>query len=455
MAWKPPETDEVVGGWSPPETDTIVEPGPMDGAGKIGSLVKSDVPTPPIGESPASMVKRLFSATKEQFIPTSIDALKRLFTPQAGRFGVSRFLQEEGQKLQGAVGAATGNMEERIATSPLANVSPTLAAGVAAGAGTVGEIAKELPLTPAGAQEQLGSDILFSGLKLGSGKMKEAAVDYGRRALGYTKASLSSTKSAFETLRKQAMANKSAAMMLEKNAISKIGSTAKTADNALKILHESGAQLDNVINSLDNSGIRVNSSDLASDLIEGIKPKFDDEQKIVESLLSDIEKFPDGISLSEAKRVLKSRWGSLGYDTTVGTTGSKIYRKATDIIENKLSETVKQSAGSDVGVLYQMANETWGSALNALKQSGNKAAQEMGNNIFSLPTYVAAAGQLAGGNIPGALATAGVLESLRRRGSAVAANTLYSAGKGLESAPTAPMAIGLRYLFGRSQKDKK
>jgi TolA-binding protein len=112
--------------------------------------------------------------------------------------------------------------------------------------------------------------------------------------------------------------------------------------------------------------------------------------------------------------------------------------------------------------MYRSAKSTASSATNALKGLSNKIAQDAGNNVFGLPEYGLAAGQLASGNVSEALATLGVVKTLRGRGAAITANAAQAVGniaeagaKGVPPEAVRMSVQGLRGAEAFSRKEKE
>lgn len=384
------------------------------------------------------------------------DLAKRMMSPAAGQVGMSQVAQEIGTAGRESGLNASNRVGEMVAESPIANYSPAIAAGLGTAASTIGDIAAHgAILSPGDAQKAAGTEAIGIAGNMAAETLEPMAVGAARKALGFTKQHLNSPKSWLESLRKQAQANRAAKMMLDKKAIGVLGDPVDMANNATTVLRQSGEELDNILSALDKKDAVIETGKMASELIDELKPRFDDEQKVAEQIITDLQQFPDGLSLTEAKTLLKKRWGQLGYDKTVGTTASGMYRKATQILENAIKSKVKEFGGSELANAYSTASSTWGDAFTALKGIGNKASQEMGNNLIDLPTNIVAAGQLASGNVPGALATTGVLQALRRRGMAPTAIMLNSLSRGAGQSARTGAGVTLRTLIEKNKAKKK
>lgn len=434
----------------PQYSDTTFDDAKPSLAESITSSISPEDPSTQKG----SFLQRLYSGTKEMFAP-SMEGVKRLFNPNLGQFGPARVLEQEGQKISDAVSASGRNIAEGLVESKLGTEFPKTAAGVGAGISTVSDVLAP-GLTPTAMQAQLaGTGMKIGGSVVGepiANALKEAAIDPARRSLGIIKGQLTSSKSGFEAIRKQAMANEAASKMLERGAISKIGSAGKTTENAFKILNESTKIMDDVIGKAESVGAKIRQDDLAVKLIDGLKPKLPEQQNIVTKMLEDIQSLPPEISLTEAKRVLKDYWGTKGFDTgTVGTVGTSFYRKAATILENEIKSAIKNTGDDSLIAAYSSANKTYGASVTALKGLGNKLASEMGNNFISLPSTIWAASRLAAGDLAGTVAAVGASEGAKRFGSGLFANALYGASK--TATPRIPFLQSLGLAM--KKKDKK
>ena len=286
-------------------------------------------------------------------------------------------------------------------------------------------------------------------LKSAGAYVEEKGVGAGRRALGATKMHLHSTKSPFESLRKQAVANKTAREMLERDLISKTGSAETTAENAMDLMASGRDLMRKALETVDNAplppgkdlvpygttppapkaGWKVDTDAMIDQLRKKVKPKFDDELRAFKEVVSDVRKYGKELSASEAKKVLKARWAKKGYeDRTVGTVASNVYRKVADETERQIGAMVSE-VDQAAGRAYKEGNRAFAAGMNSLKYLGNELAKDMGNNASSLGSQILATGQLATGNLGGAAATIGLTEMAKRRGMGVGANVLFRGGR--------------------------
>lgn len=376
---------------------------------------------------------RLYSGTKEMFSP-SMEGIKRLFNPNAGQFGPSRVLEQEGQRLGGVVRRSAQNIGESISESKFGQNNPRVAAIPGA---IVGALADTIStsLTPSSAQQSLGAEAIgITGRVAGEAiKDSKAATDADRRALGFQKKDIYNSKSPFESMRKLALANRTAKEMLERGGISVTGSTEASLKNAVDILGEGSGNINKVVDAVDSAGVKIQPDVLGNKIIDELNPKLPEQQKIVEKILNDIqETYPNGLTISEAKRTLKKYWGGKGYDmTTVGSEAASLYRKAADVIGNLIHETIKNNVSPEMLSLYAEGNKNYSTGINALRGLANASAAEAGNNLVSPTSIMLGVGELASGNVPGAFAAAGGTEFLKRRGAALTANAIYGFGESL------------------------
>lgn len=434
MAFNPDEYLAGSGGFDPDaylKGQSVVEPKSVSNtaAERVVSAITPEVGGPPTnGES---FLSRLGRATRQTLFPTSLDEVKSLFNPNAGQYGVSRLLEEEGKGLGSNVRGAAMNTAEQLATSKFGQQHQNLAAGTGAAYSTVADLASD-SLTPSSFQQQLGAEAIGPVLSGIGSELKGAAVDPARRALGFQKSQLVSQKSPFETTRKIAQANRSAGAMLEADAISPTGNVPDTIHNATKVLSDGSRKMSTVMEAVDQTGKTIPAASIDSSIVDDLKPKYDDQYNAVDKILKDIKAHgKQGLSLQDADE-LRARWGKIGFsDKTVTSTEADMYRGAFKSIDRQIKQHI-ESVDPALAKEYVAAKATQENAINALRGLGNKQAADLGNNLFSLPTKVLAAGRLAAGDIPGALATAGIGEVLKRRGLAPVAVGTFKLGKALE-----------------------
>lgn len=406
----------------------FIEPGGEKSfAEKAVSAISPEVQGPP---KDGGLMSRLLRGTRQTLFPSNMNEVKSLVNPNAGQYGMSRILEEEGKRVGAAVRAS--DVSGKIAGSPIGAKLPQAALfPMAMGSAAVDAVSDSL--TPSSFQQQLGAEGAGAALRAAGPVLKESAVDPARRALGFQKSQLVSQKSPFETARKIAQANRSARAMLEADAISPTGSLDTTIQNATKELSSGSKKLSSVMDRVDKAGKTIKVASIDSAIIDDLKPKFDDEFTATEKILKDLRAYSkDGLSLKDADE-LRARWGKIGFqDRTVTSTEANMYREAFKSIDRQVKKHI-EAVNPDMISEYVAGKAQQENAINALRGLGNKKAADLGNNIFSLPTKVLAAGQLAAGDVPGALATAGVSEAIRRRGLAPLARGLYGAGRKIEA----------------------
>lgn len=275
----------------------------------------------------------------------------------------------------------------------------------------------------------------------------KAATLFARRSLGITKGIMNNTKSFRESLRLQARAGKAGESMLEEGAIPLLGGAEKTKANVMKVLNKAGAEMNAVRDSL--KGKTINVDDLGGKILDEIKTDFPGQNKVGLEILNDLESVRGKVDINKLQE-LKSRFAKLGYvDRTVGTDASLAYRKAADTLDRYMNDFIEANASKEAAVRFQSAKKLYGNASFAMKGVSQDVAAELGNNLFSLPSYILAGAELAGGNPLKAASTVGIIQAIRNRGSAVTANTL----KGVSKVPKGTGA-GLSDILRRSKEKK-
>lgn len=357
-------------------------------------------------------------------------------------------------KVLGATGAGALSAAPSAATmGPAApvGIAAAGAAGYAAGGGLARRLdeLQGLATPPSGLAEgaaQTASDITeggkgellgpiaAKGVSAVAEPLGNVASTAARRALGFTKQHMSSTKSPFEAMRKTAAVERASKEMLDKDVIPALGNPSEMQTRALSVLKSARDGMASVVDKA--KGAAIDAQKAAGRLIDDLSPKYPDEQKIAESILEDMTvASKDGpIALRDAID-LKSRWGRLGFDVkTVGTTAATMYRKAERFLDRVISEEVKRAGGDELLGQWASAKATFANATTALRGITNQVASEMGNNVASLPSLVLAGGELAGGSPMRAAATLGISQAVLRRGAATTANVLKGASRAAKGA---------------------
>ncbi len=131
--------------------------------GEAVSFMSNEVGPPTVDEG--GFLKRLAKATRQQFLPTSIDEVKDLVSPSAGRYGVSRLLEQEGKK----VGRAVKDSTEVLTRTKFGAENPNLAASLSVIPATLAEVLGE-SLTPSAMQQNLGAEFVGPAAKMVASK---------------------------------------------------------------------------------------------------------------------------------------------------------------------------------------------------------------------------------------------------------------------------------------------
>jgi len=182
------------------------------------------------------------------------DLAARAMSPVAGQVGMSQLAQEVGDAGRASIRASGSNVAEKIATGPLANVSPNLAAGVGAGVGAVTDLGLAVPMmTPQDVVAQGASQ----GLSLGAGLSMEAAQKFLR---GLQKVSAGSAlggmKAVFNKIRGgSGRFGDASVAMQEKGAFGPFTGAEEMMNKVSAIKDTAGAEMGKVhamIDSLDN-----------------------------------------------------------------------------------------------------------------------------------------------------------------------------------------------------------
>jgi hypothetical protein len=409
----------------------------------------------PQDTSPQGYFSRILGATKDALLtpiaPFVPSLRNRLFSPQVGQAGPSQILEQEGRRVGQAVRASDAS--GKLAASPLGGSIPAPAYfPMAMGAEALNAASDSL--TPTAQAQNVGAEGLGKVLGLGADKLAEAldrgSVGPARRATGFMKPDLRSTKSPFESIRKTAQANMAGKEMLDRGAIPLLGSPGEMQDNALNILAEGRGKVAQVIDAVDSSGAGMPTTDLGKSISSSINPKFKDEISAVNAVVDDMEAInPESLSIKDLEE-LKVRWGKLGFqDKTVGSTVADVYRKAYKAADKAIKAHIESVAPDMLGD-YVAGKKSMEVANTALRGITNKGAREAANNPLSLPSIIMGAGDVAQGNLPQAAAKIGVTQAVTNRGAALTAN-LMKGGSDVLKAPGTPALFSQIIQAARSR----
>lgn len=132
----------------------------------VPGLQTGDVTPPEVPGTPAAAVsaylRRIFKAHNP--FPTSQEEIRGALTPTPGKVGAGRFLEEEGKRVGAAARGAGMNMAEDFVELPGVRQFPEAAATAGATGSAVVDILSDT-LTPSGAAQNIGGDVLLRGLK--------------------------------------------------------------------------------------------------------------------------------------------------------------------------------------------------------------------------------------------------------------------------------------------------
>lgn len=371
---------------------------------------KVDPPNP--GGVPGT-VKRVWDATKETFIPMSADAQKRLFNPVAGRFGLGKFFEEEGGRVAEAVRPAGQKVAEMIAESPIANVSPVLAAGLATPVAVATDILAD-SFKPSVLQQQIGADFamhlakpLTAGVRnKGADKLDEGAVDAGRRGLGFLKSQLNKLRRNGGVER----ANAVSAEMIKHKVVTPLATADEMLARANALNEKMGNQIGTVINKLESAKVPTRIDPLSL------------SQKVEDQLLKVAGKGATPAQKAAIKEVIDrilgtadEASGTLGFFDTQNLKGilqqnghfsaasdafkADAYRRASGIVNAELRKAIG-AAGREIGGAegtkllndYLSANLSKGKAQDAISALTDLANKQAGNKFFDQFTTAGAVG---------------------------------------------------------------
>lgn len=396
-----------------PGAEATVTPQDRGVASKAVGVLTAPV-VPPPASTAAGTVKRVWDATKEMFVP-STEALRRFANPNMGQAGVSRVLEEEGRRVGEAVRASGRNIAERIATGPLASVSPQVAAAPGTVISTLADVASD-SLTPSAMQQSLGAEALgFAGKEAtvaARNKLADIAekgsVGSGRRALGFIKSQLGKLRRFGGVDR----ANAVAAEMIKQRVITPTATADEILANAQALDQRMMNKIGEVITTLDKSGLptQIDALSLAENIEKQLgmaagkgatQAQKNAIKEIVDRVVETASQETGSLSFGDAQG-LKDIFQKNGHWSSASDAfKADAYRRASGIVNGTLRKAIG-SAGKEIGgdagkkLLdeYLSANLTKGKARDAINALTQRVEKEAGNKFLDPLTM---SGATAGG----------------------------------------------------------
>ena len=252
------------------------------------------------------------------------------------------------------------------------------------------------------------------------GTAENIAIPAARRALGFSKRMLNTPQS-------RNAANTAARVALEENVIPFSGSTDEMALRAQKLATDSGYKIgqlrdsvgpvgtDEVVSSLESLRDKLTKGRVGGEW-DKIHARIDNAVDTVKALGT----AGGDTTLNELADAKKRIADSVNW--LADNTSQRDTKKIVASIENGIND-IFRSKGGDLPA-YGQAKRQYGAAMSMKKAIDNEQAGQQGNNLFSLPTVIAASGELAGGSPTKALATLGIVEKLKRSRYGISANVL-------------------------------
>lgn len=407
---------------------------PVSGVASITNILNPEVNVPQAGGI-NNTVRRVWDATKETFIPT-MDSAKRFFNPNAGMAGLGRLAEEEGRRVGQVVRASGDNLAEKIATSPIANVSPTLAAGLGTAVGTFTDVTSD-SLTPSSAQRQLGVDALsFVAPKIAGAASEKMANVFektseasGRRGLGFIKSELNKLRRSGGVERANAVASE----MIKQKVVTPLATPAQMLERANNLDGKMGNKIGEIISKLDKSNLPTSIDALSLsdevgrqlDMVAGKGSTAAQKSAIKEITDRILEnaKPDNSIGFLDAQGLKEIFQKNGNWSSASDAFKADAYRRASGIVNAQLRKAVgvagRELGGAEGKQLlndYLEANLVKGKTKDAIHALTQLSNQKAGNKfIDQLSTAGAVGGTVAsmatGHGVEGAIASATLLLS--------------------------------------------
>lgn len=338
------------------------------------------------------------------FLSQAGSAARRLMDSPAYSTSPSSMLQRVPELASQAFGKAGEFAAEQMGRE---GANPRLAAGV----GTAISIAPDVAMmaSPVGEKINAPKQIL-----------RPVSRPLAQRSLGITKRFLNTPFARRE-------ADLAAQVALERDVIPMSGSPEKAFSNATRLNSESGQKIGGTLKKIEFEKIapdaELDLENFRKAITKGTeRGLFSSANGPIDNVKTTIlELYGRDVSAKEYNEAKNILGNSINY---LADQASQSVNKR---LVNTMANTIRESVKKAVPDSYQefLANQrTFNASKMMLRGLNNELAGQAGNNAVSLPTMVLGAGQMATGNAPGAMATLGVVEGLRRRGAGASARAL-------------------------------
>lgn len=317
-------------------------------------------------------------------------------------------------------------------------VNPYLAAGV----GTAVSMAPDVAMTLATPQSALKNPAkpLF----------RSVSEPMAQRSLGLTKRFLNTPFA-------RGKARQAAKVALDEGVIPFSGNATTALERAADLQSKSGQALgsmresvgatpiDQVFDSIEMAR-RNATNGLRGGAWDKVHGKFDEAQETLLALLDQ----GDNVQIKDVERAKKLLGNTVNW--VADNVSQETAKQISSAIESGV-EAIMRSKGIDM-TAYAAQKGLYGASKTMQKGLANEVAAQAGNNAVSLPTMVLGAGQLATGNVPGAAATIGLTEALRRRGAGFGARLFDEVGKRLPPKGLLKVPVAARSIFSSNQSNE-
>lgn len=375
-----------------PDTGQTLQMSPLE---KTASVASSLV-TPPT-QPQQGFLDSIKGAAKDLIAPTW-DSVKRFFTPVAGQFGPSRFLEQQGQKVGQAVDSSVQNIETKY---PITQALPQTA-------GPLG-VAKMMShsLTPSSFQQQLGAEglgqvVLKPAMEALATELKSISNKAAESSFGFNKTVLNKVRGGTER------AAEASGAMMDQGAMGAFSSPKTMLDRVSAIKQAAGDHMSAIQSSIDASGqTPLNAGDIAKKIEDQIMPDVkggiadrlrNSAQNVIDTVLGNGDGPVTFDQMMKVKKVIDpGRWGDAQM-AALGEDAKKVFQmrqQAAAIIGKEMDNAVAASLPADQASAYTAAKDVYGKASEVSKALTDKVDRIAGRRFFDLPSSTIGAGGLA------------------------------------------------------------
>lgn len=324
------------------------------------------------------------------------DLANRMMSPAAGQVGFSQVGQEIGDAGRQSLLNSAENTGTKIAESPIANVSPALAAGLGSTMAAAGKMAALTPmLTPLDLQARFGAkglnDVLGMGFEAAQNELKKLQKISAGSAFGGMKSVFNKIRGGSDRFGDSAVA------MQEKGALGAFTGPEEMLNRVETIKDAAGSEMGRIHKIMDSAGAPpLNAAEIADEISKKLNPTVNGP--MAERLKSTVDDIANTIrangdaqtfeSMGEIKKIINpGKWGDF-QAAGMGEDSRKVFelrQRATAMLGEKMDEAVISATEKtpEIAKQYLEAKKTYGMASDVAKGISDKVERLNANQYLN------------------------------------------------------------------------